>query len=662
MMKKTIGCLLLALCVALACVPVSATTAENTMHIYGLYLTAAGDATLVESDGKWLLIDTGMASSAPELLDKLDAYGVREVDVLISHLHNDHTGGFEALANSAIKITRLFVPDAALSPDDPNTAKKHNQLRTAALKNNDAVEITPLKKSDTFAFGKVCATVLGPVSNVSIDDFTATAEQTALDIYVNCRSLTVRFDCGDASFLSAGDIELQEEQALVAAYTGTNLLDVDIMKLSHHALHTSNTKELLALITPRYSFAHNTDKTISAGSDYRMYYTSCKNASAYGPVYLIGDEKQDIHIVADGDVITLFKGTEELKGLVELTGGDGTVTKTYKYYITGHPVSEGVYVFDGKKYYLSEGGFVNKGYYSHLDDKYVYRYEPVKGGDVRYFDLEGVMYTGFHPIGNYYYYFDPDSGLLRKGMDADLEIVTIEGKKYALYPSGAIYNYGGETVKWKTFGDAYRCFGTDGVMMTGFIKSENYYFYFDPETGLSLKGDADKELTIVTIEGKKYALYPSGAVYNYGGETSKWREFGDSYRYFNTEGVMQTGWLTLGEKKYYLDLTTGLRYVGLKEIDGATYYFIESNNAAYAFCGGWKNIDGQYRYFDTDGKEVVSTGDGNNDGKVNNRDLGLLQQHLNEFDVEISLTAVDLDGNGRVNNRDLGMLQQRLNR
>ncbi len=54
-------------------------------------------------------------------------------------------------------------------------------------------------------------------------------------------------------------------------------------------------------------------------------------------------------------------------------------------------------------------------------------------------------------------------------------------------------------------------------------------------------------------------------------------------------------------------------------------------------------------------------GDANDDGRVNNRDLGLLQQYLNEWDVTINTTACDLDDDGRVNNRDLGMLQTILN-
>ena len=58
---------------------------------------------------------------------------------------------------------------------------------------------------------------------------------------------------------------------------------------------------------------------------------------------------------------------------------------------------------------------------------------------------------------------------------------------------------------------------------------------------------------------------------------------------------------------------------------------------------------------------VLKYGDLNNDGKINVRDLGLLQQSLNGWDVEINASAADLNNDGKVNIRDLGMLQQYLN-
>lgn len=54
-------------------------------------------------------------------------------------------------------------------------------------------------------------------------------------------------------------------------------------------------------------------------------------------------------------------------------------------------------------------------------------------------------------------------------------------------------------------------------------------------------------------------------------------------------------------------------------------------------------------------------GDANGDKKVNNRDLAVLQQYLNEWDVSIEDADLDVNDDGKVNNRDLALLQQYLN-
>lgn len=59
--------------------------------------------------------------------------------------------------------------------------------------------------------------------------------------------------------------------------------------------------------------------------------------------------------------------------------------------------------------------------------------------------------------------------------------------------------------------------------------------------------------------------------------------------------------------------------------------------------------------------DAIVYGDLDGNGKVNNRDLGLMQKYLNGSDESIDEAAADVDDNGKVNNRDLGRLQQYLN-
>ena len=58
---------------------------------------------------------------------------------------------------------------------------------------------------------------------------------------------------------------------------------------------------------------------------------------------------------------------------------------------------------------------------------------------------------------------------------------------------------------------------------------------------------------------------------------------------------------------------------------------------------------------------TYTPGDINGDTKVNIRDLGLFQQYLNGWDVQVIEAAADVNGDNKLNIRDLGTLQQFLN-
>ncbi len=59
--------------------------------------------------------------------------------------------------------------------------------------------------------------------------------------------------------------------------------------------------------------------------------------------------------------------------------------------------------------------------------------------------------------------------------------------------------------------------------------------------------------------------------------------------------------------------------------------------------------------------EVWQYGDVNKDSFVNNKDLGLLMQYLNNWDVTIYMDVADVNVDGSVNNKDYGLLMQYLN-
>ena len=77
--------------------------------------------------------------------------------------------------------------------------------------------------------------------------------------------------------------------------------------------------------------------------------------------------------------------------------------------------------------------------------------------------------------------------------------------------------------------------------------------------------------------------------------------------YFDPKGYMKDGWIEIGGKWYYLhklyDGRRGYMYTGLRQIDGKIYFF---GSDGVMFSGGWKNVNGHWRYFNADGSMAVN--------------------------------------------------------
>ena len=273
----------------------------NSMRIYGIYLRRAngsvvtsdrfGDAVLIESNGKYLLMDTGSIYPIKgdnktcihsSIVGVLKNIGVKELDVYISHLHGDHTGGLKDICNN-FTVNRLYLPDLKLCEKYHTPAPNNYSIESRYAKNiniakdkvKEIIFLKPPMKSHKeivykgvryapdarvisgFSVGAVSFSVVGPVGTYSVEQFASQDGDCGSKEghYLNNCSLITIAQCGNFRFLSAGDAEKQEESNLVNTY-GYNI-NCDVMKLSHHGLKTSNTSSFLANVTPMWSFAEN---------------------------------------------------------------------------------------------------------------------------------------------------------------------------------------------------------------------------------------------------------------------------------------------------------------------------------------------------------------------------------------------------------------------
>lgn len=118
----------------------------------------------------------------------------------------------------------------------------------------------------------------------------------------------------------------------------------------------------------------------------------------------------------------------------------------------------------------------------------------------------------------------------------------------------------------------------------GWLKLGDTWYWFDPTTHLMATG-------VVECNGCMYRFVDSGARegamtvgWSYDSEASLWY-------YARPSGVLERGWLEIGNTWYYFDEETCAMQTSWLELDGAAYYFDESSGA---MATGWRWIDGAW--------------------------------------------------------------------
>ena len=207
----------------------------SELKIHAIECTVQGDATLLETNGKYLLMDTCIKQDSNQVLTYLDNKQVTNFDIYLSHFHSDHYGLImDILNNSKYTVKNIYLPE--YNKNDSLI----NQINTVASQKN--ITVTYLKKGSEFNFENAKVSIIGPVEGTE-----------SLDNKINNNSLVAKIKIDDTTFLSAGDIEKEQEALLLKNNVD---LKADIMKLSHHGGSTSNTTDFIKAVNPKYAFFH----------------------------------------------------------------------------------------------------------------------------------------------------------------------------------------------------------------------------------------------------------------------------------------------------------------------------------------------------------------------------------------------------------------------
>lgn len=185
------------------------------------------DATLIENNGKYMLIDAGNNEDGKLLVNYFKSLGIESFEyVVATHAHEDHIGGMDDILNN-FKINNFYMPDVVTT-----TATFEDVV--IAMEDNKLVYDTP-KIGSSFGFEGCNFTVL----SVSDDDSD-----------LNDTSIVLKLVYGTNKFLFMGDATEKIEGNILDL--GVDL-KTDVYKVAHHGSDYSNSIGFLNKVIPEYS-------------------------------------------------------------------------------------------------------------------------------------------------------------------------------------------------------------------------------------------------------------------------------------------------------------------------------------------------------------------------------------------------------------------------
>ena len=196
------------------------------------------NSILISTGGKYCLIDAGYTEEGhTDPVSYLKEVGVTEIEMLvITHFHTDHTSEILDVMDN-FKIKKILIP--SLTKENTPTNSFFTKLLDRVEERN--IKLIAAQKGKSYTIGNGKLKVLDDTYN---------------DLGVNDTSIATLFTQGDFTYLNTADGEKKYEKRLLEVFDD----EVTLFVAGHHGSSTSNTKELMAAINPKYV-------AISAGKD-----------------------------------------------------------------------------------------------------------------------------------------------------------------------------------------------------------------------------------------------------------------------------------------------------------------------------------------------------------------------------------------------------------
>ena len=173
--------------------------------------------------------------------------------VIATHTHSDHIGSMKWVVDTY--TIGLYVDNGMTGTSA--TFTNLNASLTARSVNRKSTKDATLPDIDFCPLAEVNARILRPAGFEEDED------------NPNNRSVVVRVDFKNASFLFVGDAEAEEEQLLVNDLATKALLDCDFLKVGHHGSETSSKPFFIDAVTPKVAAISCGKKDVGTNKGYK---------------------------------------------------------------------------------------------------------------------------------------------------------------------------------------------------------------------------------------------------------------------------------------------------------------------------------------------------------------------------------------------------------
>ncbi len=227
--------------------------------------TANSDCIIIESNGRFALVDSGEGDNNPRRKTEYKGYNKEVLEyikktcaddngnvyfdfILATHMHYDHSGNFESIIKDPqISITKAYIKEynETTFTETESEAWGNKQIYDNIISalNNKNVPVISNLPSKAFAFG-----------DFTIQFFNTVTPPELVNEGDNANSVGLRLRKGTKSAFLAADFT--DTSGLERIY-GKEIGDIDLLKIGHHGYFGSSSAEFLKTLKPKITICTN---------------------------------------------------------------------------------------------------------------------------------------------------------------------------------------------------------------------------------------------------------------------------------------------------------------------------------------------------------------------------------------------------------------------